>query len=94
MERNSHDTVGLVESKLHSVSVVNIDVDVKDTRMISTPDNISCSMQKWKRKSCEPEELKDGEDDIIDITEATCLTPFGVMQATRPVDSDVSRSGA
>jgi len=71
--------------------VVNVDVDVKDAGMVSIQDNISCSMQESEIRFCEPEELKDGEYDIVNVTETTCLTPLGVMQATRPVDRYVGR---
>jgi hypothetical protein len=35
------------------------------------------------------QELQDGEDNIIDIAEATCLHLFGMMEASRPINADV-----
>ena len=35
------------------------------------------------------QELQDGQDDVIDITEARGLALLGVMQTSGPVDGDV-----
>ena len=35
------------------------------------------------------EQLKDGEDDVVDITEAGCFALLGVVESSRPVDCNV-----
>ena len=35
------------------------------------------------------EEFKDGEDDVVDIAEARCLTLLGVMEASGPVNGNI-----
>ena len=36
-----------------------------------------------------PEELEDGEDDVVDVAEAGRLTLLGVVESASPVDADV-----
>lgn len=39
------------------------------------------------------EELEDGKNDVINVTEATCFCLFGVMKSSRPIDRDVALLG-
>lgn len=41
----------------------------------------------------ETEEFEDAQNDVVDVAEARSLTLFGMMETTRPIDSDVCRVG-
>ncbi len=53
-----------------AVTVVDVDVNVKDSRMMK-------------------EQLKNSEYNVVDVAESRSFSLFGMMQPSRPVDSDV-----
>ena len=50
-------------------------------------------MQNKKPDSAAPEELEDGEDDIVDVAEPARLALLGVVQPAGPIDGNVGRAG-
>jgi hypothetical protein len=71
VERDCHDSIGVIKGLFDTVAVMNIDIEVKDSGVYF-------------------EQLKNAENDIIDVTEPTGLGLFAMMEATGPVDNNTS----
>ena len=90
MERAGHHAVGRVEGFLDAVAVVDVDVDVEDSRVESAAwVKFSYGLEGGGRETG-PKELQDGENDVVDVAEPARLTLLGVVQTSSPVDGDVS----
>ena len=94
MKRDGQDPVRQIKGFLYAVAVVNVDVDIEDTRMEAAKRRGAWSATRRKQcrapfESGSPKKLEDAEDDVVDVAEAACLALLSVMEAARPVDSNV-----
>ncbi len=86
VKRAGHDTVGSVEGLLNAITVMNIDVNVKNSLLeaqeLDDAENNVYRKLAWVSKWIV--EL------TVDVTEATCFTLLRVMKTASPIDSDVA----
>ena len=93
MKRDCEDSVGSIESFLYAVPMMNIDVDIENTRV--NPDSrktreISVSTQTiLPGNQNSPQKFENSQDNIIDVTEPTRFRLFRMMQPSAPIDSDI-----
>ena len=89
MEGDSHDPVRGVERLLHTVPVVDVNVDVQDP--LREQRCLNCLfLGDDEGYLVILKQLKDGKDNVIDIAKAGCFALLCVMKSSRPVDCNVS----
>ena len=81
VERHCHNSTGTKEGLFDAVSVVDVDINVEDSWVVSKIFN-------WL-KTCVPQQLQDAEDNIVDVAKARGLTFLGMVETASPVDADV-----
>lgn len=53
--------------------------------------DVNIDVQNTRMK---PEELQDGQDDVVDVAESGSLSFVGMVEAARPIDGDICAASA
>ena len=79
MEGDRHYSVAVVKGVLNAVTMVDVDVNIENTRMISSHNK---SISEWDLivgLRCLPQKFENSENNVVHIAEATSLGLLGVV---------------
>lgn len=89
MEGTCHDTIRCIKCLFHTIAVMNINIDIEYTLVISAIPESATWVHARTSEYILPQQLQNTQYNVIYITETGCLSLFGMMKTTRPIDCNI-----
>ena len=94
MERDCHNAIGGVESFFHTVTMVDVDIDVENALLkpeeLDDAENNVCKLRTQVSICLQRVRKVLGRGLTVHITKPASFALLRVMQASRPVDGDIA----
>ena len=85
MEGAGHDSVGAIKSFFDTITMMNININIKDAS------ELSIAPIKEGRTDI-LQQLKNGKNNVINVAEAGSFRLLGMMKTSRPVDDNIRQA--